>query len=179
MDTLTDILQLVRTIELMVQAETLSKQLLQNIGKLGMTTEVHAIQKHHHSKNKHFQSNPRSTSGRKPSSWDKGQKKCGNCDCSQPPKQCPAYGKECVKCKKKNHVSQLCLQEGLRLYSSSTYRQECHWSRYIRLLQKSDRRIFETSKTCCLFKQITFRCWHTICEHWKGIFKCSVWNWTV
>ena len=65
MDTLTDILQLAKTVESMVKMETLSKQLLQNVGKLGMTTKVHAIQKCHHSKNKCFQLNPRSTSGGK------------------------------------------------------------------------------------------------------------------
>ena len=47
-DTLTDILQLAKTIESTVQMETLSKQLLQNVGKLNTTTEVHAVQKHHH-----------------------------------------------------------------------------------------------------------------------------------
>ena len=65
----------------MVQMETLSNQLLQNIRKLGMTSEVHAIQKCHHSKNKCFLSNPRRTGGRKSSSWDKGGKKCGNFGC--------------------------------------------------------------------------------------------------
>ena len=107
MDTLTDILQLAKNVESMVQMETLSKQLLQNVGKLGITTEVHAIRKHHHSENKLFQLNPRSTSGGKSSSWDKGGEKCGNCGCSHPPKQCPDYGKECCKCKK-NHFSKLC-----------------------------------------------------------------------
>ena len=87
--------------------ETLSKQSLQNIGKLNTTTEMHAVQKHHHSKNKHFQSNSRSSSGRKSSSWDKGGKKCGNCGHSHLPKQCPVYGKECFKYKK-NHFSKLC-----------------------------------------------------------------------
>ena len=96
-DTLTDFLQLAKTVESTVQMETLSKQLIQNIGILVMTTEVHAMQKHHHSKNKHFQSNPRSTSSGKSSSWDKGEKKCGNCGHSHPPKQCPAYGKECFQ----------------------------------------------------------------------------------
>ena len=55
MDTLTDILQCAKSIELMVQMETLSKLLPQNVGKLSMTTEVHAIHKHHHSRNKCFQ----------------------------------------------------------------------------------------------------------------------------
>ena len=108
-DTLTDILQLAKTVESTVQMETLSKQLLQHIGKLNTTTEVHAIQKSHHSKNKHFQSNSRNTSGRKSSSWDKGGKKCGNCGHSHLPKQCLTYGKECFKYKKKkNHFSKLC-----------------------------------------------------------------------
>ena len=108
MDTLTDILHLVKIVESTVLMETLSKQLLQSTGKLNTTTEVFAVQKHHHSKNKHFQSNARSTSGRKSSSWDKGGKKCGNCGCSHLPKQCPTYGKECFKCKRKNHFSKLC-----------------------------------------------------------------------
>ena len=107
MDTLTDILQLVKNIKSIVQKETLSKELLQNIGKLGAATEVHAIQKHHQNKNKCFQSHFRSTSGRKSSSQDNVGKKCGNCGCSYLQKQCPAYGKECLKCKKKNHFSKL------------------------------------------------------------------------
>ena len=88
--------------------ETLSKQLLQNVGKLNTTTEVHGFQKCHHSKNKYFQSNSRSTSGRKSSIQDKGGKNCGNCSNSHLPKQCPAYSKECFKWKKKNHFSKLC-----------------------------------------------------------------------
>ena len=103
MDTLTDILQLAKT----VQMDTLSKLLLQNVGKLNTTTEVHAVQKHHHSKSKHFKSNSRSTIGRKSSSQDKDQKKCGNCGHFHLPKQCPAYSKEYFKCKK-NYFSKLC-----------------------------------------------------------------------
>ena len=114
-DTFTDILQLAKTVELMVQMETLSKQLFQNVGKLGTTTEIHAIQKCHHSENKCFQSNSRSTSVRKSSSWDKGGKKCGNCGHSHLPKQWPTYGKECFKCRKKNHFPKLCQSSGKKL----------------------------------------------------------------
>ena len=53
-DTLTDILQLAKTVKSSMQMETLSKQLLQNIGKLNTTTEVYAVQKCHHMKNKCF-----------------------------------------------------------------------------------------------------------------------------
>ena len=106
--TFTYILQLAKTVESTVQMETLSKQLLQNIRKLNTTTEVHAVQECHHSKIKHFQSNSRSTSGRKSPSQDKGGKKCDNCGHSYLPKQCPTYAKECFKCKKKNHFPKLC-----------------------------------------------------------------------
>ena len=117
MDTLTGILQLAKTVESTVQMETLSKQLLQNIGKLNTTTDVHAVQKHHHSKNKYFQSNSRNTIGRKSSSWDKGGRKCGNCGCSHHPKQYPAYGKEYFKWEKKNHFSKLCQSSEKNLVS--------------------------------------------------------------
>ena len=73
MDTLTDILQLAKTVESTVQMETL------------LSTEVHAIQKSHHSRNKCFQSNLRGINGRKSSSQDKGGQKCGTCCHSHPP----------------------------------------------------------------------------------------------
>ena len=108
MDILTDNLQLAKTVESMVQMETLSKQLLQNDGKLTTITKVDAVQKCHHSKNKCFQSISKSTSERKSTSWDKGGKNHGNCGHSHLPKQCPAYDKESFKCKKKNHFPKLC-----------------------------------------------------------------------
>ena len=43
MDTLTDTLQLAKTVESMVQMETVPKQLLQNTGKLNTTTEVQCV----------------------------------------------------------------------------------------------------------------------------------------
>ena len=49
-NSLTDILQLAKTVESKLQTETLSKQLLQNVEKLNTPTEVHAVQKCHHSK---------------------------------------------------------------------------------------------------------------------------------
>ena len=64
-DTLADIFQLAETVESTVQTDTLSEQLLQNTGQLNTTTEMYAVQKCHQSKNKCFQSNSRSTSGRK------------------------------------------------------------------------------------------------------------------
>ncbi len=35
-------------------------------------------------------------------------KKCQRCGSSHPPKKCPAFGKECMKCKKKGHYAKMC-----------------------------------------------------------------------
>ena len=36
------------------------------------------------------------------------QESCGNCGKKHPPKQCPAYGRECLICNKKNHFAKMC-----------------------------------------------------------------------
>jgi hypothetical protein len=33
---------------------------------------------------------------------------CGNCGKSHPAKECPAFGKKCFKCDKKNHFAKFC-----------------------------------------------------------------------
>ena len=53
----------------------------------------------------HAQPNPKQGYG--------GQKTaCGNCGKNHPPKQCPAYGKVCGKCHKKNHFALVCRSSG-------------------------------------------------------------------
>ena len=37
-----------------------------------------------------------------------GKKSCCNCGTNHPPHKCPAYGKDCFKCKKKGHFSAYC-----------------------------------------------------------------------
>ena len=39
---------------------------------------------------------------------------CHNCGRQHPPKQCPDFGKECRKCKKKNHWAKFCLSSTLQ-----------------------------------------------------------------
>ena len=107
-DTLTDILQLAKIVESMVQMETLSKQILPNVGKLNTTTEVHAVQKHHHSKtNVSNQILEVPVVGNHPAGI-KVERSMVIMVVPTFPKQCPVYGKECFKCKKKNHFSKLC-----------------------------------------------------------------------
>ena len=45
--------------------------------------------------------------------------------------------------------------------------------------EKEMEEILNVSKTCCLFKQITFRCWDMILKHWKRTLRHSVWNWAL
>ena len=106
-NTLANVLQSAKTFESTVRMETLSKQLLQNVGKLNQT-EIHGFnkqQKHGHKRSKskchnnHNQSHPRS------GSCDNWYQNLGS---SHQPKQCPAYGKEYYRCHKKNHLSKLC-----------------------------------------------------------------------
>ncbi|XP_067930980.1 uncharacterized protein [Watersipora subatra] len=39
---------------------------------------------------------------------ESGRSCCGHCGGSHPPCQCPAYGKQCAKCKKYNHYKAIC-----------------------------------------------------------------------
>ena len=99
-----------------------------------------------------FQSNSRSTSGRKSSSQDKGRKKCGNCGYSHLQKQCPAYGTECFKCKKKNHFSKLCQSSDKK--PDSGVGNPKHFSRkHIHEVKKSN---FEYDTDIVEFDQIQF-----------------------
>ena len=92
-DALTDILQLAKTVESVVQTETLSKQLLQNAGKLGMTTKLYAIQKITTVKtNVSNQIWEVPVVGNHPARI-KVERNVGTGH-SFPPKQCPAYCKE-------------------------------------------------------------------------------------
>ena len=62
-DALVDILQLAKIVKSTVQTENLSKQLFQNVGKLGnTTTEVHSVTKHSQSHNR--QNHSKSNHGR-------------------------------------------------------------------------------------------------------------------
>ena len=45
---------------------------------------------------------------------------CGNCGGNHEPRQCPAFGKECSKCRKKNHYARCC--RGNRRHSNSRHR---------------------------------------------------------
>ena len=57
---------------------------------------------------------------RKPNSNSKYMSNCGNCGTSHEPRKCPAYGKQCSKCKKFNHFQELCRsKKGCKLHQVS------------------------------------------------------------
>ena len=102
--TLMECLVIAKTIE---SIEKLSKTFLQNVNK-PETTEVNEI-----NRSKRQNQNRSSDRGQK-FNWStshkggKGQGKCKNCGNNHPSRKCPAYGKECFRCKKPNYFKEFC-----------------------------------------------------------------------
>ena len=108
--TCSDFLNLARSVESMVQTETMSKQLLQNVGKLSVSSVGQAKGQRQRSFSKAKQSDRnRSSSGRR--SQSQNQSTCGKCGKRHPPRKCPAYGQNCRRCGAKGHCKMLQVQE--------------------------------------------------------------------
>ena len=103
-------LKLKRAIEI-CQADELSLQQLKLFDK---DKEVGAINKTRKPRQKYV---PRSdqTEDRKPSEHQNGNKTwktCTNCGNKHPKQKCPAFGRQCNKCKKLNHYAKMCRSSG-------------------------------------------------------------------
>ena len=105
--TLMECLTMAKTVERTIETEKLSKTFLQNVNK-PETTEVNQINRskmQNHSKSggrgQRFNQSASHKGG-------KGQGKCGSCGNNHPPRKCPAYGKECFRCKKPNYFKEFC-----------------------------------------------------------------------
>ena len=105
--TLTECLMIAKTVESTIEIEKLSKTFLQNVNKLE-TAEVDEINRS--KRQNHNKSGDRGQrfDHRTSRKGGKGQGKCRNCGNNHPPRICPAYGKECFKCKKPNHFKEFC-----------------------------------------------------------------------
>ena len=102
---LNDVLGYGRLVEGNQHSEHSSKLYLETVKS---TKTVEAIDKKN-GKNKKFSGNSKSRQNSKFRSQSRDKKGgCHNCGSKHPPKQCPAYGKECFHCKKKNHFSNMC-----------------------------------------------------------------------
>ena len=105
--TLTECLAIAKTVESTIETEKLSKTFLQNVNK-PETTDINEI-------NRSKRQNQNRSGGRRQRfnrsiscKGGKGQNKCRNCGNNQSPRKCPAYGKECFRCKKPNHFKEFC-----------------------------------------------------------------------
>ena len=115
-----------------------------------MTTEVHNVTKHSQTCNR--QNCSKSNNGRS-QSHDKNGKKCSNCGCTHPPKQCPVYGVECFKCKKKNHFSRFCRSS---CGTQKTHNPKCFSRKYVHEVENSGSAKFEYDTESVEFKCIQF-----------------------
>ena len=127
-DGLNDILGYARLVEGAQHSEHLSKVYLESVKNT--SKGIKAIDKKDNIKNKKFHGgNSKSRQNSKYRSKSKDKKGCHNCGSKHAPKHCPAFGKECYHCKKKNHFSNMCRG---RQHSQSCQRSQSQNSRFSR-----------------------------------------------
>ena len=105
--TLTECLTIAKTVESTIETEKLSKTFLQNVNKpetIGVD-EINGSKRQNCSKSGGRGQRFNQSASRK---GGKRQGKCRNCGNNHPPRKCPAYGKECFRCKKPNHFKEFC-----------------------------------------------------------------------
>ena len=100
--TCTEFLAMARSVESMVKTETLSRELLGQVGKVPVSSIDRG-----RGRGRGRGSRGRSHS-RTPRSSTPGAKQCGRCGKKHPPKKCPAYNQMCKRCKIKGHFQQFC-----------------------------------------------------------------------
>ena len=91
-----------RSVESMVKTETLSRELLGQVGKVPISSIDRG-----RGRGRGRGSRGRSHS-RTPRSSTPGAKQCGRCGKKHPPRKCPAYNQMCKRCKIKGHFQQYC-----------------------------------------------------------------------
>ena len=91
----------------------MSKQLLQNVGKLSVSSVGQAKGQRQRSFSKLKQGDRhRSSSGHR--SQSQNQSTCGKCGKRHPPHKCPTYGKNCRCCGAKGHYAKYCKSKNPR-----------------------------------------------------------------
>jgi hypothetical protein len=102
-------LKLTRAIEI-CQTDELS---LQQLKLLNQDKEVEAINKTRQPRRKYIpKNNPEARKPRQDRDECKTWKTCTNCGNKHPKQKCPAFGRQCNKCKKFNHYAKMCRSSG-------------------------------------------------------------------
>ena len=100
--TCTEFLAMARSVESMVKTETLSRELLGQVGKVPVSSIDRG-----RGRGRGRGSRGRSHS-RTPRAPTPGARQCGRCGKKHPPRKCPAYNQICKRCKIKGHFQQYC-----------------------------------------------------------------------
>ena len=100
--TCTEFLAMARSVESMVKTETLSRELLGQVGKVPVSSIDRG-----RGRGRGRASRGRSHS-RTPRAPTPGARQCGRCGKKHPPRKCPAYNQICKRCKIKGHFQQYC-----------------------------------------------------------------------
>ena len=100
--TCTEFLAMARSVESMVKTETLSRELLGQVGKVPVSSIDRG-----RGRGRGRGSRGRSQS-RTPRASTPGARQCGRCGKKHPPRKCPAYNQICKRCKIKGHFQQYC-----------------------------------------------------------------------
>lgn len=83
--------------------KTQAKELLSDV-----SCNVDAVKRDAHKYHKHKTSDDKKWTGQSNKNRVTNQKSCTRCGTQHPPRQCPAYGKQCNKCNKDNHYARCC-----------------------------------------------------------------------
>ena len=121
-----DILGYARLVEGNQHSEHLSMVYLESVKTSNKGIE--AINKKNN-KNRKFQGGSKQQQNSKYRSQSRDKKCCCNCLSKHPPKCCPAFGKECYHCKKKNHFSNM-FRSRQHSQSSNGHRPQSQNSRF-------------------------------------------------
>ena len=105
--TLKECLAIAKTVESTIKREKMSKTFLQNVNK-PETTDINEVNRSKRQTKDKSGSRGQKFNHSSSHKGGKGQGKCRNCGNNHPPSKCPAYGKECFRCKKPNHFKEFC-----------------------------------------------------------------------
>ena len=115
-----DDLTLDKAREKCVAAETTRKEARLMSTDIKDERHLHGVKKKHRSMNTRQSTDTKKSYKKTADTESKSKRICDNCGLTHPPKKCPAFGKECLNCHKKNHYAKMCRSRSKRSSAVST-----------------------------------------------------------